>query len=499
MLHSLIHRAVSLNPACMLQTHKACSAGRRKGIRVTADTIPTLTALLDPPKTKRLNGVMLEFLLLAASGRTSTFSEPIATPALLDRATRYGGGGATPPPRSPTPRRDTSGSGTACGGYAAAAALASMGRAPLQRGTSFPPPQPSAGAAASGEGAAQAQAAPAAGLLQRGGSNATGMLQAPTGPLIKPAPADASARVRLGPAPALNLPSAATKPPQDTPLPSFDSIVMLYNQLMAQPSTTAPNTGAPSLAVGANGSAGGTGLCTSGSGFGPSAADLLFQTRALSQGNVPNLDSLYPGGSSKEMPMLPFLAQHKPPASASEAHAPHVGGKRNADDALGGDAGADMQALKRHAASMFEDAAFDEMYNRLVKHIDCTGVLPTSDALGEWTALQLQSARLYIQDRKAGGTGGAQSSLSDMQYMRLVNLPAFMAELSRAQEPNGPVAGWGAAGGAGGGLQPQLFLGGSSGSAQAAPAGSADDDSKCIDVAEIMAGLSQMEGKRSCP
>jgi hypothetical protein len=68
-----------------MQGHKACLAGQRKGIRVAVDTIPELTDLLQPPKTRRLNGIMLEYLLLAAIGQTDTFPA-LATQAVLEVA-----------------------------------------------------------------------------------------------------------------------------------------------------------------------------------------------------------------------------------------------------------------------------------------------------------------------------------------------------------------------------------------------------------------------------
>jgi hypothetical protein len=73
-----------------MQTHKACAPGSRKGIRTSADIIPTLLAIVSPPQGKRLHGVLLEFLILTAIGHSPELPT-LATPALLEQVMYYRG------------------------------------------------------------------------------------------------------------------------------------------------------------------------------------------------------------------------------------------------------------------------------------------------------------------------------------------------------------------------------------------------------------------------
>jgi hypothetical protein len=73
-----------------MQTHKACAPGSRKGIRTSADIIPTLLSIVNPPQGKRLHGVLLEFLILTAIGHSAGLPT-LATPALLEQVMYYRG------------------------------------------------------------------------------------------------------------------------------------------------------------------------------------------------------------------------------------------------------------------------------------------------------------------------------------------------------------------------------------------------------------------------
>jgi hypothetical protein len=504
----LQHRTCNteLRPA-RVQTHKACSAGRRKGIRVTAETIPTLTALLDPPKTKRLNGVMLEFLLLAAVGKSTTFPEPLATRDLLDRATRFGGS-------SPQPR--TSAAGALARGTSAPSGSAAPARdggatapgSPRRSQSALTQPTTTAGASAGGvarkdsmgtqrDRADSAPRPPGAGPLdnllppprtlsqhqQQQQGTAMHPQQPPSQQQQQQVPPQ---QQQYSPPPQRRRSPQLAQPPLldtsqhkagvDAVVPSFDSIVDLYNQLMSQP----PVTAGPLLTPG-----GGSGA------FGPSAADLL------GEGSAPRLESLYGDGSSKEIPPLPFLAQHRPPVASGAQSS--LGRKRSGEEAHGGSgggSGGQGPTTKRHAArvNVFDADAWDDMFAQLSHHINRTGCLPYGNALGDWTEAQLQAAGALLQERREGGSGKGASSgpkLSDSQYLRLTSLPAFMAELSRAQTaaavppPQQQQQLWhhgreDAAGGGGGGAR----LGSG---AQYQPS------RRSVDVAEIMAELAQLQ------
>lgn len=465
--------------AGLLQTHKACSAGRRKGIRVTPDTIPCLTSLLSPPKTKRLNGVMLEFLLQAALGRTKTFPL-LATLQTLDLATRLH---SASPGSSPPLNQGCTTAVPACTAGSAQALEPTIATTPADVAckhaqTSLP-------------------------LLvqpERSQPAAVGSVQLP-GVLPRTAgvPADrgegsfmhsvvSPPAATLPPVPALDLPSAL---PSVHPVPRLSSTdrIMLTPNLSAnayQSMPLQPSSGSlPDVSMSTQVQAQSLPLPISPSDSGarppalstlqssvqdPESVARLRVTVNEVLAKAPPLDRLYgehdatshlhgPGLLPTGMDLWQGTQQHDsfpmPDMSATSAE---VTATTEQQSGLTGSAARAMELPvawysskrppatepslpsnqqpfpKRRAIDSFARATWGSMFEQLSQFVDHAGRVPHTGPLGDWASQQLKEARCFFKSLRMPLPASPPSALTNDQYLKLTAIPAFLSELSRIEQ-----------------------------------------------------------------
>ena len=341
--------------------------------------MPALEAILRP-KAKRLNGIMLEYLLLAAIGRTRTFDE-LATKEVLQRATQ-----AAPSSPHPLPQRRDASTRTV-GDQLTTEALGSAGAqrcaAALQSGGVEVPPVATLPMASFG---AREQHP----LLRAGSQQGNVDLSMEElekrisfSAIERVLQASASKSQGAGAAPFAAAEAAAVTLRDPPPLDRLYQVA-------------APNFSAD-------------GMRSSGGGSWQQPLSLDGGSRG---GSLSGRHGSFPASQDQGRRLFP---------DSSVAFAQ----KRSAADA-----GAEAPAAKRASITQPPvDKAWLAAFDSLVQMIDTTGVLPTNCPLGDWAQEQLAEAR---------GFGiSPESTLTNFQYLKLTSIPAFMAELTRPKSGSG--------------------------------------------------------------